>query len=238
MAESLIPANALAQATIDSGQGQLLDLSRKATQAVYLVNGTQTAQAQAVLDAQALQNAQTVVTLTAYPLTETAKAQVIVNAQATETAQAVANMTAYPMTATPFAVTKAALLMQQYGREQQSFVNQIVIPFIPIMATLDLLLFILLIIFGYRRFMLRPRPLSTSRFNDNPRHLIMVDSVASDHDPHLRRIIPYELMPFNPSGLPGNCTVRVEIVNATEPPVAHWIAEAERQLANEGGLLV
>ena len=71
----------------------------------------------------------------------------ILNAQAAQAAQAIATLTAYPMTATPFAVTQAALLMQQYNREQRSFINQIVVPLIPFLAVLDLVLFILLIIY-------------------------------------------------------------------------------------------
>ena len=313
------PAYALAQATIDSGQSQLADLSRQATQvslnqaqaanaaaqstqdsiqrqkanlnyqatlislniaqavatqkflmqqtgiardattaaqssaatatqAAYQVAITQTAQAQANLDAQALQTAQAAATLTAYPLTatdaahaqnvtETVQAQGILNAQATQTAQAMANLTAYPQTATPFAATQAALLMQEYGREQQSFVNQVVNPLMPFIVTFVLLLVILGIILAYRRFMPKPWPrlLPTARAYVNPRPLMMVDVVAIDPAPRLHPAAPLELTPLNPSGPMGENSVHIEIIDAAESPVAQWIAEVEHQLANEGG---
>jgi len=220
-----------------------------ATYSAYLVNVTQTAQAQANLDAKALQTAQAVATLTAYPLTatysahalnvtETVQAQVILNAQATQAAWVDETLTAYPLTATPFAVTKAALLMQQYDREQQAFVDQIVAPLLPFLAILLLLLFILVIILAYRRFMPVPwsRRLGAGRLNVNPNPPIMIDAVIVDQNSRLYRKISPELTPANPPGLPAENTVHVEIVDATEPPFAHWIAEVERQLAAEGGL--
>ena len=85
-----------------------------ATQSAYLVNVTQTAHAQAILDAQVL--------------------------HATQTAEA---LTAYPMTATSFAITQAALLMQQYDREQQAFVSRVISPSIPFLAIFALLLIII-----------------------------------------------------------------------------------------------
>jgi hypothetical protein len=221
-----------------------------ATHSAFLVNSTQTAQAQAIFDAQALQTAQAVAALTAYPLTatfsayernvnETVQAQMILNAQATQTAQVVAALTAYPLTATPFAETKAALLLQQYGREQQSFSNQVVAPLIPILAALGLLLFILLIVLAYRRYLSTqwPRRLRILGGIVHPRPLNVIDGVIVDHDPPLHPIIPSELPPANPPRLASENTIHVEIVNATEPPVAHWIAEVEHKLATEEGLL-
>jgi hypothetical protein len=317
--ESPNPAYAFAQATMDVGQSQLLDLSRKrtkvsldmsqaansaalstqdynqrqkmdldyqatvvslniaqaaatqkfiaqqtkiardaaaaaqssadvATQSARLVNGTQTAQAQAIVDAQVAQTDQALAGLTAYPITatflanernvtETSQAQVILNAQEEQTAQAIAVLTANPLTATPLAAAKAALLMQEYDREQQSFVDRVVTPLIPILATLDILLFILAIILAYRRFISMPQPrrFRIASVNVTPRPLLMIDSVIEDPDPSLRPIIPSELIPVIPPRLESENRARVEIVNATEPPVAHWIAEVEHQLANEGG---
>lgn len=318
--ESPNPAYAMAQATMDSGQSQLLDLSRKATevslnmsqaanpaalstqeynqrqkmeldyqstiislnitqaagtqkfinqqtkmasdaaavvqrtvdaatQAAYLVNVTQGARAQAILDAQVLQTDQAAAALTALLLTatyaafernitETAHAQMILNVQATQTAQAVAALTAYPLTATPFAVTKAALLSQEYGREQQSFVNKVVIPLIPILAALVLLLFILVIVMAYRRSwsMPWPRRLRFRRVDVNPSPLIMIEAVIADRDPRFHPISLSELTPANPPRLPGENELHVEIVDANEQPVAHWIAEVEQQLTPQGGL--
>jgi hypothetical protein len=214
-----------------------LSSAATAAQSAYLANVNQTAQAQASLDAQALQTAQVAATLTAYPLTETFQAQVILNAQATQTAQAIANLTAHPLTATPFAETQAALLMQQYGREQQSFMDQVVTPLMPYIVTFFLLLLILGIILAYRRFMPKPWPriLNIPRVIGKPSPLIMIDAVAADLGPRLQRIIPFRLTPANPPQPPGDNKVHVEIVNAKDPPFAHWIAEVERQLADEGG---
>jgi hypothetical protein len=220
-----------------------------ATQSAYAVNVTQTAQAQAIMDAYVLQTAQAEAALTAYPLTatysaqllnvtETAQAQVILNAQAMQAAQAIATLTAYPLTATPFAVTQAALLMQQYNREQQSFVNEIVVPLLPILAAVVLVLFILVIVLANRRFIQMPwrRRLRFARLNGNPNPLIMIDGVIADPDPRLHPTIPSEPTPANPPRLESENTVHVEIVNPTEPPVAHWIAEVEHKLDTEGGL--
>ena len=231
-------AAAVVQRTVDA-----------ATQSAYLVNVTQTARAQAILDAQVLQTDQAAAALTAIPLTatyaalernvtETARAQMILNVQATQTAQAVAALTAYPLTATPFAVTKAALLSQEYGREQQSFVNQVVVPLIPILAAIVLLLFILVIVMAYRRSwsMPWPRRLRFGRVNVSSSPLVMIDGVIADRDPRFHQISPSELTPANPPRLPSENALHVEIVDATEPPVAHWIAEVEQQLTIEGGL--
>ncbi len=218
-----------------------------ATESAFMIEVTQTAQAQSLLDSQSMQTDQAAAALTAYPITatylaqagnvtETAQALAILNVQSTQAAQARTTLTAYPMTATPFALTQAALLMQQYGREQKSFMDQIVRPLVPFIGSLDLLLFVLVVIFAYRRFMLRPRYLSAARVNINPNPMITIDGTVADHNPQLHRINPLELMPSNASGLPGENTVRVEVVNAKEPPIANWIAEVEHQLDNEGGL--
>ena len=273
------PAYADAQATIDAGQSQLLDLSRKDTEASLNITQAANAAAQSTqeyiqrqqveLDYQATvvslniahaaatqkdirqqtkmardaiaaaQSSAVAATHSAYlvNVTQTAQAQAILDAQTSQTAQAVAVLTAYPLTATPLAATQAALLMQEYNREQQSFIDRVVSPLIPIVATtFALLLLILIIVLVRRRFMpvLWPPRLRIASVNINP--LNMIDGVIKDHDLPLHQIIPPELTPANPPGLPGENTVHVEIVNATEPPFAHWIAEVEYQLATEGGL--
>ena len=220
-----------------------------AAQSLYLMNVNQTEQAQAILDAKALQTDQAAAALTAYPLTATysaylldvtgtAQAQAILSAQSTQTAQAVAALAAIPLTETPFAATQAALLMQEYGREQQSFINQIVVPLIPILITLDLLAFILLIVLAYRRSIIIPWPnrLRLAPGNVSPMPLLLIDGVMVDPDPQLPPTIPAELPPTAPPRDQGQNIVRVEIVNANEPPVAHWIAELEHQMTVEGGV--
>lgn len=279
--ESSNPDYAFAQATMDYGQSQLLDLSRKATEVslnmsqaansaalstqdynqrqkvdldyqatLVSLNITQAAATQKFIrqqtkmagDATAVAQSRAAAATHSASLvnvTQTARAQAILGAQVLQTAQDAAALTASPLTATPFAVTQAALLMQQYDREQQSFEDRVVVPLIPILATiLVLLLIILVIVLTYRRFMPMPwsRRLGIARVNVNPDPLIMIDGVIVDHDLGLHRVIPLELMPANPAGLPVENTVHVEIVSATEPPVAHWIAEVEHQLATEGEL--
>ena len=81
-----------------------------------------------------------------------------------------------------------------------------------------------------------PLRLLIARGNANNNPLIMIEGVSANSAPHLDRVIPPELTPANPPRPPGANTVHVEIVNATEPPVAHWIAEVENQLTAEGWL--
>lgn len=207
-----------------------------ATHSAYLINVTQTAQAQAVLDAQVAQTAQAVSALTAYPLTQTVQAQVMLNVQSTATAQANATLTAYPLTATPYAVTQAALLMQEYDREQQTFVDRVVAPLIPIVLSIDLLLVILFIILAYRG--LLPvrwiRRLGTPHANVNRPPMILIDGVITNHHSRLQPTNPSEQKQSNRPQPPGENAVHVEVVNAAELPVVHWIADVERQLDAKG----
>jgi hypothetical protein len=239
-------ANAAAQSTQDANQLQQLQLDQQAT-----VIGLEIAHAAATQNAiqqqtktakEALADAHS----TAAAATQTAnrinraliaQAQVIVDGQVTQTAQAAAALTTFPLTATPFAATQAALLQQQYDREQKAFVDRIVSPAIPIVAAiLFLLLLILVIIMLYRRVIpsMYPRRLRIGPINANP--LMMIDGVIAEHTLPLHQIIPTEPTPAALPMLPCEKTVHVEIVTATEAPVAHWIAEVEQQLANEGGL--
>ena len=202
----------IVQQTKISGDSTAVAMStaQAATQSAYLVNVTQTAQAQAILYARVLQKTQ--------------------NAEA---------LTAYPMTATPFAKTQAALLMQQYDREQQAFVSRVIYPSIPLLAILALLLIVIAgIVLAYLRFLpltWLPR-LLVARSNPNHKPLITIEGLSTNSAPHLDRVIPPELTPANPPRPPGANTVHVEIANASEPPVAHWIAEVENQLTAEGWL--
>jgi hypothetical protein len=273
------PASANAQATIEAGQNQLLDLSLKATQVSLNMSQAANAAAQStqeynqqqqlLLDHQAtviskniahaaatqdvirqqtksakdaVANAQrTAAAATAAAnrvnLALIAQAQVIVDGETTQTAQSAAALTAYPLTATPLAATQAALLLQQYDREQKAFVDRIVSPAIPIVAIILLLLvFILVISLVYRRVMpsLWTHRLRIGRVNAYPP--VMIDGVLAEHALPLHQIIPSEPTPAAFPMLPCENTVHVEIVTATEAPVAHWIAEVEQQLANAGGL--
>ena len=240
-------ANAAALSTQDANRRQKMELDYQST--VVSLDITQAAATQSFIKQQtkiardataAAQSSAATATHSAYLInvTQTTQAQAALDSLALQTVQAKAALTDYPMTATPFAVTQAALLMQKYDRERQSFVNQIVAPLIPILVVLDLLLFILIIIRAYRRFV--PMPWSPHlrivRVNMNPSPLLMIDGVISDPDPKLQQAAPTKLLPVNPSGLPVEDMAHVEIINAVEPPVAHWITEVEHQLTDEGGL--
>ena len=265
-----------AQATIDSGQSQLLDLSYKATQVsldlaqaanaaaqltqefiqrqkldldyqatIVSRNITQAAatqqfilrQTQIAMDATAIaQSNAATAAQSAYlvSVSQTAQVQAILDARVAQTDQAVAALTAYPMTATPFAMTQAALLMQQYDREQQSFKERIVAPLLPFLVILVFFLFILLAILAYRRIIPIPwsRRFRIAAGNDHSLPVTTVDGVLADRDPGFDSSISYDLPSPNPPGLSGQKTVYVEIIDPSEPPVAHWIAEVEQQLAD------
>jgi hypothetical protein len=280
--ESPNPSSANAQATIDFGQHQLLDLSRQATVVSLNMSQAENAAAQSTQDANQrqkldLDNQQAIIrqniaqavatqqfltqqtkiareaaaaaqsraaeaTHSAYlvSVSQTAQVQAILGAQGAQTAQAAAALTAGPLTATPLAATQAALLMQEYSREQKSFVNQIVIPLIPFIVVLDLLLFILGIILIYRRFIAVPRPrqLRFARINVNPNPLTIIDGGFAEPNPRLEEIIPSELRPDDQDRLPVENTAYVEIVDATDPSIANWIAEVEHQLTAEGEIQV
>jgi len=279
--ESPIPDYAFAQATIEYGQAQQLDLSLKST-AVSL-NMTQAANASALstrdsnrhqkvdLDYQstvvaaniagaaatqnfvlqqtrmaddatsAAQSKAATIIQSAHlvNVTRTAQIQAFLDGQAVKTNQAAAGQTAYPLTATPLAVVQAALLMQEYNREQQSFINQVVAPLIPVFIILDMLLMVVTMIIAYRRYMIIrpwPRLLPFTRVYHAPRPMISIDQVFSDSEFRLEQKIPLQLTPANPPAGADGHRADVEIVDAAEPPFAHWIADAELQLAGEGKL--
>lgn len=278
------PNPAYAQATIDSGRSQLLDLSRQSTEISlnmsqaahsaaqstqdayqrqrlaldfqatdvsqgiaraaatqdFIIQQTKIARDAAAIAQRSTQSSAVAAAQSTYRVigSQTAQAQAILSVQSSQTAQAVAALTAAPLTATPYAATQAALLMQEYSREQQSFVKQIVYPLIPIIVVLDLLLFTLGIILIYRRFISIPWSghLRIAPVIVNPNPLTIIDGGFADHDPWFDRIIPSELRPANLPELPGESKLNVEIMNADEPPVSNWIAELEQQLATEGRL--
>jgi hypothetical protein len=172
--------------------------------------------------------------------TVVAQAQVIVAAEVTQTAQAVAATNAYPMAATSSAATQTVLLVQEYQHEQDNFVNRIVTPLIPIMAAILFLLLLVLVIALLRRQFLPGQWFQSTRntheVNNYSNNLVTIDGEISDyynHAPH--PVNPPDLGPENIPKLPCEKLVYVEVVNANEPPVIHWIDEVERQLADDHG---
>ncbi|HWQ04844.1 MAG TPA: hypothetical protein VN452_05775 [Longilinea sp.] len=271
------PAINFAQATMDYGQSQLLDLSRRATQTsldmaqsandsalstqdfnrrqkmdldyqstIISMNITQAAATQQSLleqtnlAMQATAVAQSIAATASQSaylviVNQTEQAQAILDTQIAQTNQAVIALTAYPLTATPFAITQAALLVEQHQRDRQSFIDHVITPSIPILASIVLVLFIIVAVMIDRRALLSelPRRFRIARFKNGPSPLTVIDGVIVDHDPRLDQINSSELIPANPPRLQSENSVHVEIVDATKPPVDQWIADVERQLAAE-----
>ena len=218
-----------------------------AAQAADQVNATQAAHVQALQDAQALQTVQAGATQAAFPVTatyearlrnatETVQAQAVLNGQATQAVQAISTQTAFPLTATPAAETRAVLLMQQYGREQQSFTDQVVNPLIPVLVIMLLILLVFGIVWVYRWFvpMSWPRRLHPTRVNYHLNPMLVTDGVIVKPAPHSRPKTRLALKPAIPSSPSAMDQVHVEIVDAAEPPVADWIAEVESRMNQEG----
>jgi hypothetical protein len=181
-------------------------------------------------------------TLTADQVRQTvvAQAQVIVAAEVTQTAQAAAATNAYPMAATAFAGTQTALLVQQYQHEQDNFVNRIVTPLIPVMAAILFIMLLILVIALLKRQFLPGQWFSSTRntrdVNVYPNSLVTIDGEVSDyynHTPH--PVNPPDINPENTAALPCEKVVYVEVVNANELPVVHWIDDVERQMTGERG---
>ncbi len=223
------------------------DRADAAVQATGQVRATQAAQAQAIQDILALQTVQAGATLAAFPLiathsaqlrnaTETVQAQAFLFAQATQISQAQMTRTAYPLTATPLAVTQAALLMQQYNREQQSFTDQVVTPLIPILVIMILIFLTFGIVWAYRWFVpvTWPRRLQSARVNYHLSPMTVIDGVIVNPAARIKPKIRFKLKPANPSTPSAMDQVHVEIVDAAEPPVADWIAEVEDRMNHEG----
>ncbi len=167
-------------------------------------------------------------------VTQTAQAQAILDIHATETAQAIAVLTAIPLTVTPLAETQAAILFQQRKYERQSFWGEIVTPLKVVLTTLVILLLIVGGILAFRRFMpVLEFRLRNPRGNGNVSPLILIDGMIVDHDPHHRRLTPREPRQAYFPQLPSDGPAQVEIVSPSEPFITRWITEAEQALRNE-----
>jgi hypothetical protein len=181
-------------------------------------------------------------TLTANQVRQTvvAEAHVIVAAEVTQTAQAAVATNAYPMQLTSAAATQTVLLVQQYQHEQDNFVNRIVTPLIPIMAAILFILLLFLVIALLKRQFLPGQWFNSARRtrdeNVYPNSLVTIDGEVSDyynHPPH--PVNPPDLASETIPALPCEKLVYVEVVNANELPIVHWVDEVERQLAGDRG---
>jgi hypothetical protein len=164
-------------------------------------------------------------------VTQTAQAQAILDVQATHTAQANATLTAYSLTATPWAAIQADIVRTRNESERRALWGEFVVtPLKVILLTLVVLLLIVGGVIAYRRLMpvLELRLRTISHDNDSP--LLLVDGMIVDPDPPHRRLTRWVLRQPNLPQLPSDETPHVEIVDPSDPSVTNWITEAEQKL--------
>ncbi len=240
--------DAAAQSTLEYEQRQKLELDFQstlvsqniakaaATQEFFVQQTGVAMQATAVAESHAATITQLAIQANA---TQTAQVQMILDARVQQTAQAVAALTAYPLTATPLAATEAALLLQQYDREQQAFLDRVVIPLLPYAAAIIILLFIGLVIIANRR-TARPIPwlyrLREGRGRGQVQPARIIEAVEVNPNPLENEPFQSEQILITSPHVPDENPAKIEIVNATEIPIAHWVNEVERRLAAEGRL--
>ncbi len=239
---------AAAQATLDYGQRQAMELSYQATtvslnmaQAANAaaqttrdynqrllvelsIRGTEVSQnmAQAVAAQKfSIEQTQMAWNVAAAAQSQTAQAQMILAVQATQTAQANATLTAYPLTATPQAALQADILQTRNETHQRVWWEQsVVTPLLVVLITLVVLLLIVGGVLAYRRLIpAMELRLRTIPCDDNS-HLLLMDGGMIVDSAHPQ--------------LPSYGAVQVEIVGSSEPSITNWIVEAERKLHSDG----
>lgn len=170
-------------------------------------------------------------------ITQTAQAQAILDARATLTAQAIAALTALPLTITPLAETQAALLFEQRKYERQSNWGELVTPLMIILTTLVIVLLIVGGVSAFRRFMpVLEYRMRNPHANGDQNPLILMDGMIVDLDSRRRRLTPSESRQDYLPQLPNDETPRVEIIGPSEPSISNWIIEAEQKLRSDGKL--
>jgi len=167
-------------------------------------------------------------------VTQTAQAQWILDVHTVGTAQAIAALTAIPLTTTPLAETQAAILFQQRKYERQSFWGEIVTPLKVVLTTLVILLLIVGGVLAFLRFMpVLEFRLRNPRGNGNISPLFLMDGMIMDLVPHHRRLTQREPRQAYLPRLTRGGPAQVEIISPSEPSVARWITEAEQELRND-----
>jgi hypothetical protein len=240
-----------AQATLQDGPRQAMELSYQGTALSLSMNQAANAAAQTTLDynrrqmmelsIQGTQVSQNMAWAAATQQFSSAQTQIALSAastaqsQATQTAQAYATQTAYPLTATPWAAIQADILRTQQQNAQRAWWEEFVV--FPLKATLLILVVLLLIVGGvmaYRRLMpvLELRLRTISRDPSSP--LGLEEGMIVDADPDHSRQANSVLRQPTLSQIPGDETTQVEIVEPTDPSVAQWISEVEWKLRSEG----
>lgn len=169
-------------------------------------------------------------------VTQTAQVQAILDLQTTYTAQAYATQTAYSLTATPFAALQAEIVRARNESDRRALWGEFVVtPLTVILITLVIVLLIMGGVLAYRRFMpvleLRLRTIIT---RSNESSMLLVDGMIVDPDPLHHQLGQQELILLNPAQLPSDDTPPVEIIGPSEPSITNWITEAEQELRSEG----
>jgi hypothetical protein len=171
--------------------------------------------------------------------TQTAQAQAILDLQVTQTAQANATQTAYSLTATPWAAILAANLRTQKRADLRAWWGEFVVtPLIFILLTLALLTLAVVSVMVYRRLIpaLEHRRLTISQGNENESPMLLLDGMIVDPNPPRRQLTQPGFSLLNQPQFPSDKAVQVEIIGASEPSVTNWITEAEQKLRSDGGI--
>jgi len=240
-----------AQATLEAGPRQAMELSYQATLVRLNMGQAANAAAQSTRDynqrqlmelsIQGTEISQNMVRAAAtqqflaeqnqlaWNSTSTAQSQAATqNAAQTAQAQANATQTAYSLTATPLAVIQASIERRAWWEEY------VVSPLKVILLLLVVLLLIAGGVMAYRRLMpvleLRLRTIS----RDNGDSLLLVDGTIVDAEFSHHRLTQTELRQLEDPVPAGDELPLVEIVGSSEPSIINWILEAEQKLHSNG----
>ena len=247
-------AYSAAQATLEAGPRQAMELSYQSTVVSLNMGQAANAAAQTTMDynrrqlmelsirgtevsqnmarAAATQQHMVEQTQLAWIAMNTAQSQSATESAAqTAHAQANATQTAYSLTATPLAAIQA-------GIERRAWWEEFV--FSPLKVIL-LILVILLLIVGGALFYWRLMPVLELRLRtisrDNDGDLLLVDGMIVDPDASHHRLSQQELRLLEHPAHPGAEMPEVEIVGSSEPSITNWIIEAEQKLRSAGWIL-
>jgi hypothetical protein len=168
-------------------------------------------------------------------VTQTAHIQALLDVQTTQTAGAKATATAYSLTATPFAAIQSEIVRIREASERRALWEEFVVtPVKLVLFILVVLLLMLGGVLAYRQLMpvleLRLRTLS----GDYNSPYLMVDRTVLDSDPENHRLTQRGLRLPKPSLFPMDNAIRVEIIDSSEPSITNWITEAEKKLRSDG----
>ena len=168
-------------------------------------------------------------------VTQTAQAQAMLDAHVAETAQANATRTAYSLTATPGAAIEAEMVRARDASERRVLWEEYVVSLVKVMVPLVVILLIVGGVTAYWRLMpVLEFRLRNARGNGGTSPQLLMDGANSG--PHFRQLEQLALRPLRRHPLAGDETPQVEIVGPSEPSVTNWITEAERKLRAGRGI--